>query len=121
MELQLQTPPVVTKIYFSKSFDEKYKDEIVDKLIEMCNINGMQRDPSFEGGINLPLTPSWYQLKPNLQNGKYLDYHDSRQFRFISQYGKVSGMRCKDEINYFTEDEINKIKKCIEEIILKYN
>jgi hypothetical protein len=26
-------------------------------------------------------------------------------------------MRCKDEINYFTEDEINKIKKCMETII----
>lgn len=106
---------LVTRIHFSKSFDEKYKDEIVDKLIEMCNIPGMKPDPSFEGGINLPLTTEWYQAE--LQNKKYLNYHDSRQFRFISQYGKVSGMRCKDEINYFTEDEINKIKKCMETII----
>lgn len=111
----------VTKIHFTKTFDEKYKDEIVDKLIKTCDIHGMRSDPSFEGGINLPLTPSWYQLKSNLQNGKYLDYHDSRQFRFISEYGKISGMRCKDEINYFTDEEINKIKKCIENIISTYN
>jgi len=113
--MESQTPAVITRIHFSKSFDEKYKDEIVDKLIKMCNIDGMQRDPSFEGGINLPLTTSWYQVE--LQNKHYLDYHDSRQFRFISQYGKISGMRCKDEINYFTDEEINKIKKCMETII----
>ena len=113
------TPVVVTRIHFSKSFDEKYKDEIVDKLIDLCNIPGMKPDPSFEGGINLPLTTEWYQAE--LQNKKYLNYHDSRQFRFISQYGKVSGMRCKDEINYFSDKEINKIKICMEEIILKYN
>lgn len=117
--MESQTPALITRIYFSKSFDEKYKDEIVEKLIEMCNIPRMQRDPSFEGGINLPLTHEWYQLQ--LQNKQYLDYHDSRQFRFISQYGQVSGMRCKDEINYFTDEEINKIKKCMETIISKYN
>jgi hypothetical protein len=111
----------VTRIHFTKTFDEKYKHEIVDQLIESCNIHGMQSDPSFEGGINLPLTPSWYQLKSTLKNGKYIDYHDSRQFRFISQYGKVSGMRCKDEINYFTDEEIDKIKKCMETILSKYN
>ena len=110
----------VIKINFTKSFNEQYKDEIVEKLIEMCNINGMQSDPSFEGGINLPLTSEWFQIKSKLQNNRYLEYHDSRQFRFISQYGKVTGMRCKDEINYITDEEINKIKDCIESIITKY-
>ena len=57
----------VIKINFTKSFNEQYKDEIVEKLIEMCNINGMQSDPSFEGGINLPLTSEWFQIKSKLQ------------------------------------------------------
>ncbi len=117
MELHSPSPAVVTRIYFSKSFDEEYRDEIVKKLIKMCNINGMLPDPSFEGGINLPLTSEWYQVE--LQNKQYLDYHNTRQFRFILQSGKVFGMRCKDEINYFTDEEINKIKNCIEEIIIK--
>jgi hypothetical protein len=118
MELNLLS--VITRIYFTKSFDEKYKDEIVEKLIKKCNINGMKSDCSFEGGINLPLTQEWFQLKPKLQNKQYLDYHNSRQFRFISEQGKIIGMRCKDEINYITKDEMIKIKNSMEEIICYY-
>ena len=52
----------------------------------------------------------------NLKNKQYLKYHDSRQFRFISDNNKLTGLRCKDEINYFTVDEVNKIKKSLDEI-----
>ena len=38
------------------------------------------------------------------------------KFRFISDSNKLTGLRCKDEINYFTVDEVNKIKKSLDEI-----
>jgi hypothetical protein len=104
-----------TRIYFRVPFDIKYKDYIVEQLIKNSDLEGMQSDPSWEGGINLPLTQEWFTL--NLKNKQYLKYHDSRQFRFISDNNnKLTGLRCKDEINYFTVDEVDKIKKSLNEI-----
>ena len=60
----------------------------------------------------------WISIE--LKNKKYLDYHDSRQLRFMNLPGyntKIIGMRCKDGINYFTDEELTKIKKCIDDII----
>jgi len=101
-----------TRILFSKPINITHKNDLVKEIIKSCNINGVRSDPSHEGGVNLPLTPIWYTL--NLQNKQYLIYHDSRQFRFISKDDNIIGMRCKDEINYLTDDEINSIKNSVE-------
>ena len=120
----LPIPSSNTQILFVKSFDEKLKDLIIKKVLETSNINGIRSDFSSEGGINLPLDPEWAGIE--LKNKKYLDYHDSRQLRFmnchiehsVSDNNKIIGMRCKDGINYFTDEELTKIKKCIDDIII---
>lgn len=122
----LPIPSSKTQILFVKPFDEKLKDLIIKKVLETSDINGIRSDFSSEGGINLPLGSEWVSPCLELKNKKYLDYHDSRQLRFInchlehsvSDNNKIIGMRCKDGINYFTDEELTKIKECIDDVII---
>ena len=116
----LPIPSSKTQILFVKPFDVKLKDLIIKKVLETSDINGIRSDFSSEGGVNLPLGPEWAGLGIELKNKKYLDYHDSRQLRFMNcpvDNNKIIGFRCKDGINYFTDEELTKIKKCIDDII----
>ena len=116
----LPIPTSNTQILFEKPFDVKLKELIIKKVLETSDINGIRSDFSSEGGVNLPLGPEWVGSGIELKNKKYLDYHDSRQLRFmncLADNNKIIGMRCKDGINYFTDEELTKIKKCIDDII----
>ena len=115
----LPIPSSHTQILFVKPFDIKLKDLIIKKILETSNLDGIRSDPSSEGGINLPLNQEW--ISAELKNKKYLDYHDSRQLRFmncLSDNNKIIGIRCKDGINYFTDEELTRIKQCVNEIII---
>ena len=115
----LPIPSSQTQILFVKPFDVKLKDLIIKKIILISNLDGIRSDPSSEGGINLPLNQEWVRVE--LKNKKYLDYHDSRQLRFMNcsnDNNKIIGMRCKDGINYFTDEELTKIKEYVDDILI---
>ena len=117
----LPIPSSHTQILFVKPFDIKYKDLIIKNIIETSNLDGIRSDFSSEGGVNLPLDLEWRSIE--LKNKKYLDYHDSRQLRFMNcpyNDNKIIGIRCKDGINYFTDEELTKIKQCIDDINYLY-
>lgn len=115
----LPIPSSHTQILFVKPFDVKLKDLIIKKILETTNLDGIRSDFSSEGGINLPLGPEWVKSGLELKNKQYLDYHDSRQLRFMNcpdDNNKIIGIRCKDGINYFTDEELTRIKKCVDDI-----
>jgi hypothetical protein len=104
-------------IQFSKSIDEKNKDIFVNSVLAICNLDGLKSDPSYEGGFNLPLTDDW--LKKDLINKKYLQYHDSRQLRFVIDHNlnEIIGLRFKDGINYWTSYEMSTLIESIENVL----
>ena len=109
------------EIIFSKGINETSKDKFVSEVIKNCNLNGLRSDPSCEGGFNLPLTKEWY-IK-DLNNKEYLKYHDSRQLRFVTNHriNKIYGLRYKDGINYWTNNELQILKESIEKTLLDFN
>jgi len=109
------------EIIFSKNINELSKDKFISDVIEICNLTGLRSDPSHEGGFNLPLTYEWY--KKDLINKEYLKYHDSRQLRFVKDNitKKIIGLRYKDSINYWSDDELQILKESIEKILLDFD
>jgi hypothetical protein len=109
------------EILFSKSINDSSKDKFISDVINICNLNGLKSDPSAEGGFNLPLTSEWFNI--DLTNKHCLKYHDSRQLRFVKNHvaNKIIGLRYKDDINYWTNDEILMLKESIELILLNYD
>ena len=104
-------------LIFKYPFHIKYKQEIIKKILEKKIIQNLREDPSWEGGINLPLTEEWKSI--DLNNKSDLKYHGSRQLRFIfpNNDNMIEGMRLKDCINYMTNYELNLIKKHFDEVI----
>ena len=109
------------EIVFSKGINETLKKKFVYEVIKNCNLDKLGSDPSYEGGFNLPLTYEWF-IK-DLDNKEYLKYHDSRQLRFVKDNStyKIIGLRYKDGINYWTENEILLLKESIEKVLLDFN
>ena len=109
------------EIVFSKSINTLSKDKFISNVIEICNLTGLISDPSCEGGFNLPLTHEWYNK--DLINKQYLKYHNSRQLRFVNDYttNKIIGLRYKDGINYWNDDELQILNESIEKILLDFN
>jgi hypothetical protein len=109
------------EIVFSRGINELSKKKFILHVIEICSLTELRSDPSYEGGFNLPLTYEWY--KKDLINKEYLKYHDSRQLRFVKDHNinKIIGLRYKDGINYWNDDELQTLKESIEKILLDFN
>jgi hypothetical protein len=72
---------------------------------------GIQRDPSCEGGFNLPFTHEWYC---ELEDEPYLKYHSRRQLRFVTHDDYLTALRFKDAIKYWSVEEVKALEECIE-------
>ena len=127
-----------TCIYFDKILDnheniEKLNKGMID-VIKNDNIDGIPKPShlveifkkySYEGGFTIP----WYGNMRNDfentldENGKeLLLYHYScRDFRFIKSDEFIIGLRCKDSIPFWTEDEYTFFNKIFNYIIEKNN
>jgi hypothetical protein len=82
-------------IQFSRNITEKNKDIFVNSVLAICNLDGLKSDPSYEGGFNLPLTDDWFHK--DLNNKRFLHYHNSRQLRFVKDHNtnEIIGLRFK--------------------------
>ena len=94
-------------------FHISLKEFVSDKVL--INNILLRKNYSYEGGFELPLTLEWINCQ-NLNNKDLLKYHNARQLRFVIDNDMVIGLRLKDNINYMTDNEINKIIDCINNI-----
>ena len=111
-------PSLRNKINFITSFLESRKEYIVQSLIKKIKeldikiLKDISYNYSYEGGIELPKTTEWNDyLYNNLNNHMYeiSKYQGSRQLRFIIYNNNIIGATCKDSINIFTDEELDKI------------
>jgi hypothetical protein len=113
-------------IYFSTPFDSKYKNTITNLVIEKIQNTStlkIKSDTSYEGGFNLPFNEKWkkYDFGPHLN--KIIEYHDSRQLRYYydNNNNKIIGLRYKDGIKYWDQDEIDILFNALDDILSSNN
>ena len=96
-------------IPFSKR-DQLY-EWVFSSIPKQSVLNGLNKDCSWEGGFNFPFTASWrhWAIDPN----NCLDYHDSRQLRFIVDDTKLIGLRYKDGVCSWSVEEVDRLKSLI--------
>lgn len=106
---------------FSKPFDAEKREQLATQVVrELKNeLVGLCVNWSHESGFSLPLTEYWAGKDYGDQLNRIIKYHDSRQLRFKltpdSKY--VTGLRFKDGINYWSDDEVAKLIEQIEKKI----
>ena len=104
-----------------KPFPPQYKDELGFNVIQAARgtmlLNQLERNWSAEGGFELPLTNEW---KKKLEKNPYLMYHSARQLRYVVKDNFIVGLRCKDDIPYWTKPELMMVKLLIDQAN-KYN
>ena len=99
-------------------FNEDIKDDIINRVLK--KYPGLWISFTSEGGFVLPLTSDWRSCT-SLRNYDILcKYHGYRDLRFVSSYDKIIGIRMKDNINYFSDIELNEIIRCINEAVAEY-
>jgi hypothetical protein len=110
-----------TIFYFSQSMPSQYKINFTVDVIKLSRqtntIPNLQTNNSAEGGFELPMTQEWLAI---LFMNPYVKYHAARQLRFIEQNNQIIGLRCKDNIPYFTQLEIDSILEVCNSIIPNY-
>lgn len=115
-------------VYFEKSFNENQKEEIVKKVIEEINkqntnpennIRSISECSSYEKGFIMELTNVIKEavMIENPEYSKYLKYHSMRSFRFIIQEEQVVGLRCKDNLRFWTTSEKMLLKKYVDLVL----
>lgn len=96
-----------------KPFPSIYKELVMNRVISIGNhprlLPGLSPNFSDELGFELPLTPEWR----NKLRDTDIQYHSSRQLRFVEGGGVVIGLRCKDNISYWTHEELHKLQMII--------
>jgi hypothetical protein len=106
---------------FTIPFDSKNREQIASQVVKnlMEDLPGLRVDYSYECGFNLPLTDYWLEKDYGQHLNQIIKYHDSRQLRFyLSSDSKlVTGLRFKDGIKYWTEDEVTKVLYAVNQVI----
>jgi hypothetical protein len=114
-------PTKKSNTIFCTPFDSDIKKDIINRVL--TKYPELMENYSSEGGFELPLTGEW-RFCYNLRNYDIMcKYHGSRQLRFVTDYDNknIIGIRMKDNINYFSDIELNKIIQCINEAVVEYN
>ena len=124
-------PSVRKNIRFFKPFPDDMKDEIyydVLKQIKYGNIYPLfyiSYNHSAEGGFELPKTTAWIDYLDNHEDEyvRMIHIHQfTRQLRFITdENNNIIGARCKDDINLFTDEELDLIESLVNNAIISLN
>ncbi len=108
-------------IKFSKPFDASKREELASQVVKNLkyDLPELRVDWSYEVGFNLPLTKYWLERDYGEHLNKIIKYHDSRQLRFTFSLNNklVTGLRYKDGIKYWSDDEVSKLLEEIEKQI----
>ena len=121
------TPSNQKEIYFNYFFLDSVKKNICNAIFDKIKgenitiLKNLTYNYSDEGGFELPKTYEWINYLDNHPNEQYRSLHkyqSSRQLRFIKNADNyIIGARCKDSINLFTDDELNKISEILETVL----
>lgn len=111
------------EILFKTPFDESLKNKVANLAILKSHISDLSVDPSYESGFYLPISLQWKDAvnNQNIDYCKYLHYHGERSFRFISSNNQIIGIRCKDNLRYWTNEERLYIKELVESVVDELN
>ena len=90
--------------------------------LDIIQFNKLEYNYSSEGGLELPKTTEWINYL-NSNNQSIHIYQSTRQLRFITDNNSnIIGARCKDNINIFTDYELDMlcylVNKVINEIVI---
>jgi hypothetical protein len=99
-----------------KPFPSEYKELVMRNVLDNGNTSryfsgNLSLNFSSEQGFELPLTNSWLD---KLRDNEYIKYHNARQIRFVIKNNMIIGLRCKDDINYWTTEEKMMIQQLID-------
>lgn len=98
-------------IVLVKPVSKLLKEDMVNHAIrhwkEFADIAGVtsqiSANMSSEGGFELPMTAEWLS---KLSSNPLISYHSSRQMRFVENGDNIIGLRFKDNIHYWSDQEI---------------
>ena len=96
------------------------KEQLIESVIGIIRsqglLQGLERNWSAEGGFELPWTEEW--LVRDFRNKDIaLKYHNARQLRFIDDGNVITGLRFKDECNYWSNEELSTLYEKIQNFI----
>ena len=78
----------------------------------LCILSGLDKCSACEGGFTLPLTDSWKDYitnNPTIDPNNCLEYHNSRELRFVKDNDMLIGFCYRDDIKYWADHEIQDI------------
>ena len=131
-----------SKIYF-KEFHNKYTDLVMDNVLEGIGkgteegegegsiregsiregsiLANLKKNYSSEGGFTLPLTTQWIEAVEleNKSQSLFLKYHGNRDFRFFGTGDYIQGLRTKDSMRYWSEEEVSELVKCVDMVVFR--
>jgi hypothetical protein len=112
---------VKTKINISRGcfikvnpFSVEYKELVMRYVIDTGNTyryfaGNLSLNFFKEQGFDLPLTNSWLaEITENIK------HHTARHIIFVQKNNMIIGLRCKDNINYWTSEEKFKIQQLVD-------
>tara|TARA_A100001015_G_C14372408_1_gene474764 strand:- start:11 stop:385 length:375 start_codon:yes stop_codon:yes gene_type:complete len=106
------------EITFENPFLESDIPKVISYVIEKSKLD-LNSDPSCEGGFYLKLDSIWRDsvIKQNPEYSDILNYHGTRSFRFVKNGNYIKGIRCKDNLRYWTIEEMNEIKNKVNDFM----
>lgn len=117
------------EIMFSKSFRFDERENVMRRSLEIFRSNpenqtiDLNSCGSFERGFTLPLEKAMENavIRQNPDKSDILKYHSDRSFRFITNNlnddTEVLGLRCKDDMKYWTTNEKLMLKHLVDQAI----
>lgn len=109
---------------FVTPFDSAIREQIAQLVVEELRpiLPNIRVDPSWESGFNLPLIGTKWATKDYGEHlNSIIKYHGSRQLRFSFDNfdNKVIGLRFKDGIVYWSDQEVQALLDCVNRVIQK--
>ena len=101
----------------------KLPNEIFNLIISYTELNllkNISNNYSCEGGFSIPYSSEWKNSIriQNSTNACYLVYHSYRDFRFKENGENIIGLRCKDGLRCWTDEERELLKNIINSFLI---
>lgn len=103
----------------------KNKDILVNTTIDILNnegkLPGITKNYSYEGGFNLPMTKEWVINNKYHNKDLAIKYHNERQLRFKDDGNIITGLRFKDDCEYWSKEELSILNEVINRVLNELN
>jgi hypothetical protein len=97
-------------------FPESHKSMVMDVVLQLAKQHPWLKELrpcfSYEGGFMLSKTTEWIEIlthHADAQTRTLWSYQEGRQLRFIIEQNQIVGVRCKDDVFHFTDEELDEI------------